>query len=117
MGYTELSNRDHKMARYPSPADVNWSIGIQEAPKYINEVTHGVVLNLVLLAIGIIIGTSYWFGKRDLPGAIAVGAFVTWIFALLGWLGDYIGGFNFVFVTAVMIGSAVYVIVTTSSNA
>lgn len=99
------------------PTEVNWSAGLQEAPKYINEVTHGVVMNLILLAIAVVIGSGYWFGKRDLPGAIAVGSFVSWVFALFGWLGDYIGGFNFVFITAVMVGSACYVIVTTNQNA
>lgn len=98
------------MAKYPSPADVNWSAGLQEAPKYINTVTNGVVMNLVLLAIAIIIGSGYWFTKRDLPGAVAVGAFVAWIIGFLFWLGDILGGWNFVFLSAVMIGSVCYVV-------
>lgn len=105
------------MARYPSPADVNWSAGLQEAPKYINTVTNGVVMNLVLLAIAVIIGSGFWFTKRDLPGAVAVGSFVAWVVGLFFWLGDVISGFNFVFLSAVMIGSVVYVIVSAQSNA
>lgn len=105
------------MARYPSPADVNWSAGLQEAPKFINIVTNGVVMNLILLAIAIIIGSGYWFTKRDLPGAIAVGSFVAWTVGFLLWLGDVIGGFNFIFLSAVMIGSVVYVIVSANQNA
>lgn len=104
------------MARYPSPADVNWSAGLQEAPKYINTVTNGVIMNLILLAIVTIIGSSYWFTKRDLPGAIAVGSFVAWVVGLLFFLGDLLGGWNFVFLTAVMIGSVVYVIVSANQN-
>lgn len=105
------------MARYPSPADVNWSAGLQEAPKFINTVTNGVVMNLILLAIAMIIGSGYWFTKRDLPGAIAVGSFVAWTVGFLLWLGDVIGGFNFIFLSAVMIGSVVYVIVSANQNA
>lgn len=104
------------MARYPSPADVNWSAGLQEAPKYINTVTNGVVMNLILLAIAVIIGSGFWFTKRDLPGAVAVGSFVAWVIGLFFWLGDIIGGFNFVFLSAVMIGSVVYVIVSANQN-
>lgn len=98
------------MSKYPSPADVNWSAGLQEAPKYINTVTNGIVMNLVLLAIAVIIGSGYWFTKRDLPGAVAVGSFVAWVIGFLFWLGDIVGGWNFVFLTAVMIGSVCYVI-------
>lgn len=104
------------MARYPSPTDVNWSAGLQEAPKYINTVTNGVVMNLILLAIAIIIGSGFWFTKRDIPGAIAVGSFVAWIVGFLFWLGDIIGGFNFVFLTAVMIASVTYIIVSANQN-
>lgn len=104
------------MSRYPSPADVNWSAGLQEAPAFINTVTNGIVMNLVLLAIALIIGSGYWFTKRDLPGAIAVGSFVTWVVSVFFWLGGIIGGFNFVFTTAVMIGSVVYVIVSANQN-
>lgn len=104
------------MARYPDPSSVNWSIGLQEAPKYINTVTNGIVMNLLLLAIAIIIGSSYWFTKRDLPGALAVGSFVAWVVGLFFWLGDILGGFNFVFLSAVMIGSVVYVIVSANQN-
>ena len=105
------------MARYPSPNDVNWSAGLQEAPKYINDVTNGIVMNLVLLAIAVIIGSGYWFTKRDLPGAIAVGSFVSWIFALFGWIGEYVGDWSFVFITAVMFGSVTYIIVTANQDA
>jgi hypothetical protein len=104
------------MARYPSPADVNWSAGLQEAPKFINTVTEGVVMNLILLAIGMIVGSSFWFTKRDIAGALAVGSFVAWIIGLLFWLGDILGGFNFVFLSAVMIGSVVYVIVSANQQ-
>lgn len=117
MGYTEPLNKDHKMARYPSPVDVNWSAGLQEAPKYINEVTNGIVMNLILLAIVVIVGSGFWFSKRDLPGAIAVGSFVSWVFGFLGWLGEYVGDWSFTFLTAVMIGSVVYVIVTANQDA
>lgn len=104
------------MSRYPSPADVNWSIGLQEAPKYINTVTNGVVMNLIVLAIGIIIASGYWFTKRDLPGALAVGSFVAWVVGFLFFLGDLLGGWNFVFLTAVMIGFVSYVIVSANQN-
>jgi hypothetical protein len=104
------------MARYPSPADVNWSLGLQEAPKYINTVTDGVVMNLILLAIAMIIGSSFWFVRRDLAGAVAVGSFVAWVVGLLFWLGDILTGFNFIFLSAVMIGSVVYVIVSANQN-
>lgn len=104
------------MSRYPSPADVNWSAGLQEAPKFINTVTHGVVMNLILLAIAMIIGSGYWFTKRDLAGGIAVGAFISWTVGFFFWLADLVTGLNFTILTAIMIGSVVYVIVSANQQ-
>lgn len=104
------------MSRYPDPSSVNWSAGLQEAPKYINEVTNGIVMNFVLLAIAVIVGSSYWFTKRDLPGALAVGSFCAWIIGFLFWLADFVGDYSFVFLTAVMIASVSYVIVSANQN-
>lgn len=104
------------MSRYPDPTTINWSAGLQEAPKYINTITKGVVMNLLLVAIAIIIGSGYWFTKRDIGGAIAVGSFVAWAVGFFFWLGDVISGWNFVFLSAVMIGTAVYVIVSANQN-
>lgn len=104
------------MARYPDPSTVNWSAGLQEAPKYINTVTNGLVTNLILLTIAIIIGTSYWYTKRDLPGALAVGSFVTWVVGTLFWMGDLLAGWNYIFLTAVMFGAVAYIIVSTNEN-
>lgn len=104
------------MARYPLPTDVNWSIGLQEVPKYVNTVTHGIVMNLILLAIALIVGSSYWFTKRDLPASLAVGCFVTWVFGFLLWLGDLLGSFNFAILTAITITSVIYVIISTNQQ-
>lgn len=104
------------MARFPSPDTVNWSEGLQEVPKYINTVTNGIVLNLILFAIAFIVGSSYWFVRRDFPGALAVGCFVAWVFGLFGWIAEYVGNWSFTFLTAAMIGTALYVIVSTDQG-
>lgn len=104
------------MARYPDPSSVNWSAGFQEVPKYVNTVTHGLVINLFLFGMALIVGSGYWFTKRDFPAALSVGSFVAWTIGLFLWLGDLLGNFNFVFLTAVMIGSVVYVILSTNQN-
>lgn len=91
------------MSRYPSPSDINWSAGVGEVPNYINQITGGVFINLLLFAIAFIVGSSFYLGRKDIFGALAVGSFSAWTVGLIMWVAGWLSGINFSVVTAVMI--------------
>ena len=88
---------------YTDPSTVNWSSGMGEAFNYLNEVTSSWFSNLLLIAIYIIFATGFYFAKRDMFGAMAVGGFATFVVGLLLFVGGTISGITFSFVIAVAI--------------
>lgn len=91
------------MTLYPSPANVNWSAGLNQAPIYANSVTNGWFSALLFLAIFVIFGTAYFANRRDFFGALAVGSTIAWLVALLFFAFGATTGLIFGICTAVMI--------------
>lgn len=88
---------------YPSPTDVNFTTGLGGTFNYLNSVTGSWFSNLLLIAIYIIFATGFYFAKKDMMGALAVGGFATFVIGLLLWVGEVISGITFVVVVAVAI--------------
>lgn len=91
------------MTQYEMPTSINFSEGMGEMFNYLNAVTSNWFSNLLLIAIYIIFATGFYFARRDIFGAFAVGGFATFVIGLLLWVGDVISGVTFTFVVAVAI--------------
>lgn len=89
--------------QYPSPTTVNLTEGMDGLFIYLNTVTNNWFSNLLLIAIYIIFATGFYFARRDIFGAFAVGGFATFVFGLLLWVGGMISSVTFAFVIAVAI--------------
>lgn len=88
---------------YPMPSTINWTTGMTGAFNYLNEVTSSWFSNLLLISIYIIFATGFYFAKRDMFGAMAVGGFATFVIGLLLFVGNIISGMTFSVVIAVAI--------------
>lgn len=88
---------------FTDPSTINWSSGMTGAFNYLNEVTSSWFSNLLLMAIYIIFATGFYFAKRDMFGAMAVGGFATFVVGLLLFVGGTISGITFSVVIAVAI--------------
>jgi len=80
---------------YPSPTTVNMSKGIGELLTYVNTVSNNWISNLMLLGIYIIIMIGFYRAKDDFQGAMAVSGYVTFVIALLFWIGGFINAWAF----------------------
>jgi hypothetical protein len=88
---------------YPSPSDVNWSAGLQEGFIYVNDITTGVFMNVLILATYLVVLFAYGGVSKDWFGGMAVAGFVTFIVTLLLFLAGVVGWIVFGFVIAVAI--------------
>ena len=88
---------------FDMPSSINWSTGMTGAFNYLNEVTSSWFSNLLLISIYLIFAVGFYFAKRDMFGALAVGGFATFIVGLLFFVGNIISGFTFSIVIAVAI--------------
>ena len=88
---------------YPDPSSINWTDGMTGGFSYLNAVTSNWFSNMLLIAIYIIFATGFYFAKRDMMGAFAVGGFAIFVVGLLFWIGGVISGVTFAFVVAVAI--------------
>jgi len=100
---------------YKSPVEINASEGIGEILTYINLVTNSMASIMILVAIYIIVIMGYYRTKNDLFGGGAVAGFVTFVIALLFWLGGFVNGYTFAFTIAIMVIGVVIVLVTNES--
>lgn len=91
------------MTQYNMPTSINFSEGMGGMFQYLNTVTGSWFSNLLLIAIYIIFATGFYFARRDMFGAFAVGGFATFVIGLLFWVGDIISGVTFAFVVGVAI--------------
>ena len=80
------------MARYQSVVDRNLTKGFGEILLYTNEVTEGLISNLILLGIYIIVLFSINQSKRNLVEATGIAGFVTFVISVLLWLSEFIVG-------------------------
>lgn len=82
---------------YPMITDMNMTQGLQVPLCYANNVTGGLFVRLLLFAVWIIFVVGGYFiqkrsvGTGDLPSSLAVGGFVTSVFAILLRLVQYNG--------------------------
>ena len=97
---------------YDSPSTINASRGLEEILTYVNDVTGSMASIMLLVAIYIIVLMGYYRTKNDLIGGGAVAGFVTFVIALLFWLGGFVNGYTFAFVIGIMVIGVVAVLVT-----
>lgn len=88
---------------YASPTTINASAGFGTLLTYINNVTDGWISNMILIAIYLISLMGFAKARDDFAGGLAVSGFVTFIVALLFWLGGFINGIILGIVTAMAI--------------
>jgi len=88
---------------YDSPSSINFTSGMTGAFTYLNSVTNGWFSSMLLISIYLIFATGFYFAKKDIMGAFAVGGFATFVIGLLFWVGGVISGITFAFVVAVAI--------------
>lgn len=93
------------MAQYPYPNTVNFSGGMTDAFVYLNTVTSNWFSNMLLIAVYFIFASGFFFARRDIFGALAVGGFASFVVALLLYTASMISGATFVIVVAVAIVS------------
>ena len=91
------------MGQFEYPTTVDVSQGMDGLFVYLNTVTHNWFANLLLIATFVLFATGFYFAKRDMFGAMAVGGFATLVFGTFLWVGGMIGGVTFTFVVAVAI--------------
>jgi len=91
------------MTLYSYPNSVNWTGGMDGMFVYLNNVTGHWFANLLLIAVYIIFATGFYFAKKDMQGALAIGGFATFVFSVFLWAGGMISGITFAFVIAVAI--------------
>lgn len=91
------------MGQYEYPTSVNLTNGIDGLFVYLNTVTNSWFSNLLLIAVYIIFATGFYFARRDMFGAMAVGGFATLVFGTFLWVGGLISGVTFAFVVAMAI--------------
>jgi len=82
---------------YALISDYNMSSGLEAPFCYVNQITGGVVMNLILFGIWLIFAVGSYFiqkksvGTGDFPMSLAVAGFVTSIFAMILRLVKYEG--------------------------
>ena len=86
-----------------SPTTINFTSGMGGLFNYLNYATGSWFSNLLLIAIYILFATGFYFAKRDMMGAFAVGGFATFVIGLLFWVGQIISGVTFAFVVGIAI--------------
>jgi len=91
------------MAQYSYPTSINFTNGIDGLFVYLNTVTNNWFSNLLLISVFLIFATGFYFAKRDMNGAFAVGGFATFVFGSFLWVGGFISGVTFAIVIAVAI--------------
>lgn len=101
---------------YDSPTTINASKGIGEILTYINDVTGSMASIMILVAIYIIVIMGYYRTKNDLFGGGAVAGFVTFVIALLFWLGGFVNGYTLAFTIGIMVIGVVAVLIDTNKN-
>lgn len=100
-------NRDHKMS-IPLITEYNVSSGIHVLFVYVNDITFGLFISLLLFVIwsavtfGIYFTNKRTLGDGNFPSCLAVGGFVTGIFAVLFHLIDGLMNFT-TYVTIIVI--------------
>ena len=92
---------------YPSITSVNLSEGFQEVPIYLDTVTSGFFIIMLLLTIYIVFVTGFYFSKRDLLGGFAVGGFAVALMAILFRVSGMLQGETGTLVLSVCIVAAV----------
>lgn len=90
---------------YPMPTSINWSNGMTDAFVYLNTVTYNWFSNMIVIAVYLIFASGFFFAKRDVFGALAVGGFASFVVSLLLYTASMISGTTFVIVIAVAIVS------------
>lgn len=80
---------------YPSPTTVNATKGFGEYLNYINTVTDSWISNMFLIAIYFIVLIGFYKAKEDFKGALAVAGYVTFVVALLFWIGGFVSAWAF----------------------
>jgi hypothetical protein len=90
---------------YPMPTTVNFSTGLSDAFIYLNTVTFNWFSNMIVIAVYLIFASGFFFAKRDVFGALAVGGFATFVVSLLLYTASMISGTTFVIVIGVAIVS------------
>ena len=91
------------MGQYAYPNNVNFTNGLDGMFVYLNTVTSNWFANLLLIAVYILFATGFYFSRKDMFGAFAVGGFATFVFSIFLWVGGMISGITFSFVVAVAI--------------
>jgi hypothetical protein len=77
---------------YDLPTTINATKGLEEVLIYANNVTDNWLSNLVLIAVYVIVLIGFYKAKEDFTGALGVAGYVTFVIALLFWLGGWISG-------------------------
>jgi len=90
---------------YPTEVNVTATEGLLNLFKYVNIVTNSWFSNMLLIAIYIIFATGFYFSRKDMGGALAVGGFATFVIATLFYVGEIISGVTFAIVIAISIVS------------
>jgi len=93
------------MTLYQMPSNINWSNGMTDAFVYLNLVTGSWFSNMLLIAVYFIFASGFFFARKDIFGAFAVGGFASFVVALLLYTASMISGATFVIVIAVAIVS------------
>ena len=91
------------MGQYAYPNSVNFTGGLDGMFVYLNTVTGNWFANLLLIAVYVIFSAGFYFARKDMFGAFAVGGFATFVFSVFLWAGGMISGITFAFVVAVAI--------------
>lgn len=91
------------MTQYDYPTSINFTEGMDGMFTYLNVVTNNWFANLLLISIYIIFATGFYFSRKDIFGAFAVGGFATFVISLLLFVGGMISGITFSIVIAVAI--------------
>ena len=91
------------MGQYEYPTSVDLTGGMDGLYVYLNTVTGNWFANLLLIAVFFLFATGFYFAKRDMFGALAVGGFAILVFGTFLWVGGFISAITFSFVVAVAV--------------
>lgn len=74
------------------PTTVNATNGLTAVATYVNSITDNWISNLILIAIYVIVLIGYYKARDDFAGAMAVSGYLTFVVALLFWVGGFVTG-------------------------
>jgi hypothetical protein len=92
---------------YESITSRNLSEGYPMILSYVNEVTGGWFMNMILIGIYIIAVMGVNFYRRDLIEGIMAGGFLLFLVTFFFWIADAVSGFVFAIVIAIAIAGFV----------